>query len=164
MNAWDNVYPFVMAVANAHSFLTIWSIIVILTVKIILETKSWEVQLKSLFASIFTTFSFPLGNSDQSGSQEKLLIEGQGLAGCSPRDSGCYESSENLENGINDSNKPYNPHRLFSVDKFLCFLLLFLAYDFMLEFLPHSGCLFPSSLGPLVFISIISNVFVCTDR
>ncbi|XP_032910071.1 SAM and SH3 domain-containing protein 1-like isoform X4 [Catharus ustulatus] len=35
-------------------------------------------------------------NSDQSGSQEKLLIEGQG---CSPRDSGCYESSENLENG-----------------------------------------------------------------
>ncbi|XP_025005138.2 SAM and SH3 domain-containing protein 1 isoform X2 [Gallus gallus] len=38
-------------------------------------------------------------NSDQSGSQEKLLIEGQGLAGCSPRDSGCYESSENLENG-----------------------------------------------------------------
>ncbi|XP_063007619.1 SAM and SH3 domain-containing protein 1-like isoform X4 [Melospiza melodia melodia] len=38
-------------------------------------------------------------NSDQSGSQEKLLIEGQGLSGCSPRDSGCYESSENLENG-----------------------------------------------------------------
>ncbi|NXQ14720.1 SASH1 protein, partial [Peucedramus taeniatus] len=40
-------------------------------------------------------------NSDQSGSQEKLLIEGQGLSGCSPRDSGCYESSENLENGKN---------------------------------------------------------------
>ncbi|PKK33221.1 SAM and SH3 domain containing 1, transcript variant X3 [Columba livia] len=38
-------------------------------------------------------------NSDQSGSQEKLLIEGQSLTGCSPRDSGCYESSENLENG-----------------------------------------------------------------
>ncbi|XP_062497650.1 SAM and SH3 domain-containing protein 1-like isoform X4 [Pezoporus occidentalis] len=38
-------------------------------------------------------------NSDQSGSQEKLLIEGQGLTGCSPRDSGCYESNENLENG-----------------------------------------------------------------
>ncbi|XP_067398475.1 SAM and SH3 domain-containing protein 1 isoform X2 [Emydura macquarii macquarii] len=38
-------------------------------------------------------------NSDQSGSQEKLLIEGPGLSGCSPRDSGCYESSENLENG-----------------------------------------------------------------
>ncbi|CAI5770254.1 and SH3 domain-containing 1 isoform X4 [Podarcis lilfordi] len=37
-------------------------------------------------------------NSDQSGSQEKLLIDGQGLSGCSPRDSGCYESSENLEN------------------------------------------------------------------
>ncbi|XP_054825914.1 SAM and SH3 domain-containing protein 1 [Eublepharis macularius] len=35
-------------------------------------------------------------NSDQSGSQEKLLPDGQG--GCSPRDSGCYESSENLEN------------------------------------------------------------------
>ncbi|XP_073928530.1 SAM and SH3 domain-containing protein 1 isoform X3 [Castor canadensis] len=38
-------------------------------------------------------------NSDQSGSQEKLLVDGQGLSGCSPRDSGCYESSENLENG-----------------------------------------------------------------
>ncbi|KAJ6660151.1 hypothetical protein lerEdw1_018078 [Lerista edwardsae] len=37
-------------------------------------------------------------NSDQSGSQEKLLMDGQGLSGCSPRDSGCYESSENLEN------------------------------------------------------------------
>lgn len=38
-------------------------------------------------------------NSDQSGSQEKLLIDSQTLRGCSPRDSGCYESSENLENG-----------------------------------------------------------------
>ncbi|XP_049510459.1 SAM and SH3 domain-containing protein 1 isoform X2 [Panthera uncia] len=38
-------------------------------------------------------------NSDQSGSQEKLLVDSQGLSGCSPRDSGCYESSENLENG-----------------------------------------------------------------
>ncbi|XP_004673981.1 PREDICTED: SAM and SH3 domain-containing protein 1 isoform X2 [Condylura cristata] len=38
-------------------------------------------------------------NSDQSGSQEKLLVDSQGLRGCSPRDSGCYESSENLENG-----------------------------------------------------------------
>ncbi|XP_076844174.1 SAM and SH3 domain-containing protein 1a isoform X2 [Brachyhypopomus gauderio] len=34
-----------------------------------------------------------------SGSQEKLLSEGRGLAGDSPRDSGCYESNENLENG-----------------------------------------------------------------
>ncbi|XP_077752562.1 SAM and SH3 domain-containing protein 1 isoform X3 [Canis aureus] len=38
-------------------------------------------------------------NSDQSGSQEKLLVDSQGLSGCSPRDSGCYESSENLEHG-----------------------------------------------------------------
>ncbi|XP_074043892.1 SAM and SH3 domain-containing protein 1 isoform X2 [Macrotis lagotis] len=38
-------------------------------------------------------------NSDQSGSQEKLLIDSQGLSGCSPRDSGCYEGNENLENG-----------------------------------------------------------------
>ncbi|XP_036172251.1 SAM and SH3 domain-containing protein 1 isoform X5 [Myotis myotis] len=38
-------------------------------------------------------------NSDQSGSQEKLLVDSQALSGCSPRDSGCYESSENLENG-----------------------------------------------------------------
>ncbi len=37
-----------------------------------------------------------------SGSQEKLLSEGRGLVGDSPRDSGCYESNENLENG-NDS-------------------------------------------------------------
>ncbi|XP_034525155.1 SAM and SH3 domain-containing protein 1 isoform X3 [Ailuropoda melanoleuca] len=38
-------------------------------------------------------------NSDQSGSQEKLLVDSPGLSGCSPRDSGCYESSENLEHG-----------------------------------------------------------------
>ncbi|XP_077206524.1 SAM and SH3 domain-containing protein 1 isoform X5 [Paroedura picta] len=43
-------------------------------------------------------------NSDQSGSQEKLLTDGQSLSGCSPRDSGCYESSENLENA--KSQKP----------------------------------------------------------
>uniref|UniRef100_A0A4W4FIB0 SAM and SH3 domain containing 1a n=1 Tax=Electrophorus electricus TaxID=8005 RepID=A0A4W4FIB0_ELEEL len=46
----------------------------------------------------------PLQDSDPernalSGSQEKLLSQGRGLAGDSPRDSGCYESSENLENG-----------------------------------------------------------------
>ncbi|XP_059354531.1 SAM and SH3 domain-containing protein 1-like isoform X1 [Carassius carassius] len=34
-----------------------------------------------------------------SGSQEKLLCEGRGLLADSPRDSGCYESNENLENG-----------------------------------------------------------------
>uniref|UniRef100_G1KG51 SAM and SH3 domain-containing protein 1 n=1 Tax=Anolis carolinensis TaxID=28377 RepID=G1KG51_ANOCA len=44
-------------------------------------------------------------NSDQSGSQEKLLGDGQGLSGCSPRDSGCYESSENLENGNTKTRK-----------------------------------------------------------
>ncbi|XP_013883840.1 SAM and SH3 domain-containing protein 1 [Austrofundulus limnaeus] len=32
-------------------------------------------------------------------SQEKLLLNRRGLLGDSPRDSGCYESSENLENG-----------------------------------------------------------------
>ncbi|XP_033874102.2 SAM and SH3 domain-containing protein 1a isoform X6 [Acipenser ruthenus] len=37
--------------------------------------------------------------SSHSGSQETLLSDGQGLTGESPRDSGCYESSENLENG-----------------------------------------------------------------
>ncbi|KAF5907790.1 SAM and SH3 domain-containing protein 1 isoform X4, partial [Clarias magur] len=41
-----------------------------------------------------------------SGSQEKLLCEGRGLAASSPRDSGCYESSENLENG-----KPHKASR-----------------------------------------------------
>ncbi|XP_058163609.1 SAM and SH3 domain-containing protein 1 isoform X2 [Dasypus novemcinctus] len=39
------------------------------------------------------------GSSDHSGSQEKLLADGQGLRGGSPRDSGCYESSENLDSG-----------------------------------------------------------------
>ncbi|XP_067273739.1 SAM and SH3 domain-containing protein 1a isoform X9 [Pseudorasbora parva] len=34
-----------------------------------------------------------------SGSQEKLLCEGHVLMADSPRDSGCYESNENLENG-----------------------------------------------------------------
>ncbi|XP_031436497.1 SAM and SH3 domain-containing protein 1 isoform X3 [Clupea harengus] len=34
-----------------------------------------------------------------SGSQEKLLLEGPVPAGDSPRDSGCYESTEHLENG-----------------------------------------------------------------
>lgn len=50
----------------------------------------------------------PSGSSDPerlSGSQEKLLSEGRGLVGDSPRDSGCYESNENLENG-NDSFAP----------------------------------------------------------
>uniref|UniRef100_A0A3P9A898 SAM and SH3 domain containing 1a n=1 Tax=Esox lucius TaxID=8010 RepID=A0A3P9A898_ESOLU len=37
--------------------------------------------------------------SGLSGSQEKLLSEGQNVVGDSPRDSGCYESNENLENG-----------------------------------------------------------------
>ncbi|CAJ1078445.1 SAM and SH3 domain-containing protein 1a isoform X4 [Xyrichtys novacula] len=37
--------------------------------------------------------------SGLSGSQEKLLSEGRGMVGDSPRDSGCYESNENLENG-----------------------------------------------------------------
>ncbi|XP_047243636.1 SAM and SH3 domain-containing protein 1a isoform X3 [Girardinichthys multiradiatus] len=39
--------------------------------------------------------------SGLSGSQEKLLSETRGLVGDSPRDSGCYESNENLENGKN---------------------------------------------------------------
>ncbi|XP_024286258.1 SAM and SH3 domain-containing protein 1 isoform X4 [Oncorhynchus tshawytscha] len=38
------------------------------------------------------------GSSDQ-GSQEKLLLDRSGLLGDFPRDSGCYESNENLENG-----------------------------------------------------------------
>lgn len=55
----------------------------------------------------FSVSLYLLGSSDPersglSGSQEKLLSEGRGLVGDSPRDSGCYESNENLENG-NDS-------------------------------------------------------------
>ncbi|KAM9842573.1 SAM and SH3 domain-containing protein 1 [Aulostomus maculatus] len=37
--------------------------------------------------------------SQTGGSQEKQLVDRHGLMGDSPRDSGCYESSENLENG-----------------------------------------------------------------
>ncbi|XP_061599911.1 SAM and SH3 domain-containing protein 1 isoform X2 [Cololabis saira] len=39
------------------------------------------------------------GGSQSGGSQEKLLLDRRGVLGDSPRDSGCYESSENLENG-----------------------------------------------------------------
>ncbi|XP_022072653.2 SAM and SH3 domain-containing protein 1 isoform X5 [Acanthochromis polyacanthus] len=46
--------------------------------------------------------SDPERNSPSGGSQEKLLLDRRGLLGDSPRDSGCYESNENLENG-NDS-------------------------------------------------------------
>lgn len=45
--------------------------------------------------------SDPERSSQSGGSQEKLL-DVHGLAGDSPRDSGCYESNENLEHG-NDS-------------------------------------------------------------
>uniref|UniRef100_A0A8C5I4Q5 SAM and SH3 domain containing 1a n=1 Tax=Gouania willdenowi TaxID=441366 RepID=A0A8C5I4Q5_GOUWI len=48
-------------------------------------------------------------HSGLSGSQEKLLCEGRGLVGDSPRDSGCYESNENLENG--KSRKPSRSSR-----------------------------------------------------
>ncbi|XP_056281668.1 SAM and SH3 domain-containing protein 1 isoform X2 [Pseudoliparis swirei] len=43
--------------------------------------------------------SDPERGGQSEGSQEKLLLDRRGLAGDSPRDSGCYESSENLENG-----------------------------------------------------------------
>ncbi|KAK9534063.1 hypothetical protein VZT92_009137 [Zoarces viviparus] len=44
--------------------------------------------------------SDPERGSQSGGSQEKLLLlDRHGLAGDSPRDSGCYESNENLENG-----------------------------------------------------------------
>ncbi|XP_076999544.1 SAM and SH3 domain-containing protein 1 isoform X5 [Tamandua tetradactyla] len=41
-------------------------------------------------------------NSDQSGSQEKLLMDSQGLNRCSPRDSGCYEGSEPPDSGTKE--------------------------------------------------------------
>ncbi|XP_040917418.1 SAM and SH3 domain-containing protein 1 isoform X2 [Toxotes jaculatrix] len=43
--------------------------------------------------------SDPERGSQSGGSQEKLLLDRRGLMGDSPRDSGCYESNENLENG-----------------------------------------------------------------
>ncbi|XP_034418526.1 SAM and SH3 domain-containing protein 1 isoform X2 [Cyclopterus lumpus] len=43
--------------------------------------------------------SDPERGSQSEGSQEKLLLDRRGLTGDSPRDSGCYESNENLENG-----------------------------------------------------------------
>ncbi|TKS87001.1 SAM and SH3 domain-containing protein 1 [Collichthys lucidus] len=44
--------------------------------------------------------------SQSGGSQEKLLLDRRGLAGDSPRDSGCYESNENLENGRDKKTSP----------------------------------------------------------
>ncbi|XP_008289469.1 SAM and SH3 domain-containing protein 1 isoform X2 [Stegastes partitus] len=49
--------------------------------------------------------SDPERNSPSGGSQEKLLLDRRGLLGDSPRDSGCYESNENLENG-RDKKRP----------------------------------------------------------
>ncbi|KAM9316038.1 SAM and SH3 domain-containing protein 1 isoform 1-T1 [Gastrophryne carolinensis] len=46
-------------------------------------------------------------NSDHSGSQEKLLTEGENKG--SPRDSGCYESSENIEHGKSLTTSPISP-------------------------------------------------------
>lgn len=43
--------------------------------------------------------SDPERGSQSGGSQEKLLLDRRGLLGDSPRDSGCYESNENLDNG-----------------------------------------------------------------
>ncbi|XP_049917998.1 SAM and SH3 domain-containing protein 1 isoform X2 [Epinephelus moara] len=43
--------------------------------------------------------SDPERGSQSGGTQEKLLLDRRGLSGDSPRDSGCYESNENLENG-----------------------------------------------------------------
>ncbi|XP_075704294.1 SAM and SH3 domain-containing protein 1-like, partial [Rhinoderma darwinii] len=48
-------------------------------------------------------------NSDHSGSQERLLTEGESRSGCSPRDSGCYESSENIEHGKSQVTSPIPP-------------------------------------------------------
>uniref|UniRef100_A0A8C5PIW1 SAM and SH3 domain-containing protein 1 n=1 Tax=Leptobrachium leishanense TaxID=445787 RepID=A0A8C5PIW1_9ANUR len=48
-------------------------------------------------------------NSDHSGSQEKLLTESESNTRCSPRDSGCYEGSENLENGKSQKTSPISP-------------------------------------------------------
>ncbi|CAN9507475.1 unnamed protein product [Ophioblennius macclurei] len=49
----------------------------------------------------YDSSSDPERGGGLSGSQEKLLSDGRGLVGDSPRDSGCYESNENLENGKN---------------------------------------------------------------
>ncbi|CAI9539931.1 unnamed protein product [Staurois parvus] len=46
-------------------------------------------------------------NSDHSGSQEKLLTEGE-IAG-SPRDSGCYESNDHFEHGKSPVTSPLLP-------------------------------------------------------
>ncbi|XP_015241093.1 PREDICTED: SAM and SH3 domain-containing protein 1-like isoform X2 [Cyprinodon variegatus] len=43
--------------------------------------------------------SDPERSAQCGSSQEKLLLERRGVLGDSPRDSGCYESNENLENG-----------------------------------------------------------------
>lgn len=83
----------------------------------ILENSS-NVKCSTLAVSVVVVWS--AGNSDpehdgSSGdSQEKLLSESSAPPADSPRDSGCYESSENLENG-NDSLQPSSSSCLWSL-------------------------------------------------
>lgn len=55
-----------------------------------------------LVVMLCTTGSSDPERSSQSGGSQEKLLGLHGLTGDSPRDSGCYESNENLENG-NDS-------------------------------------------------------------
>ncbi|MEQ2197096.1 hypothetical protein XENOCAPTIV_022869, partial [Xenoophorus captivus] len=82
------------------------------TFKLLEEEDLDELNIKDpQHRAVLLTASFALkifppfpGSSDPersglSGSQEKLLSDSRGFVGDSPRDSGCYESNENLENG-----------------------------------------------------------------
>ncbi|TWW68847.1 SAM and SH3 domain-containing protein 1 [Takifugu flavidus] len=84
-----------------------------------------------------------------SGSQEKLLSEGRGLVGDSPRDSGCYESNENLEN-VHPQSRSNHPHTSTSTPTFS-----------QLPLLPLIACI--SSLASLLRTSQ-SNGSLCASR
>ncbi|CAB1331267.1 unnamed protein product, partial [Coregonus sp. 'balchen'] len=74
------------------------------SVEELLERINLKVQYKhrqthTLNLIVTTLHSDPDRSGQSGGSQEKLLLDRQGPLGDSPRDSGCYESNENLENG-----------------------------------------------------------------
>ncbi|TKS86982.1 SAM and SH3 domain-containing protein 1 [Collichthys lucidus] len=103
--------------------------------------------------------------SQSGGSQEKLLLDRRGLAGDSPRDSGCYESNENLENGkdkktsssMSRSSSGYESSRLPSPE---CPVVLkTLISTRKLQSKPaHPPCISPSPRPPKTLLSFAKSL------
>ncbi|KAG7509649.1 SAM and SH3 domain-containing 1-like isoform X1 [Solea senegalensis] len=116
--------------------------------------------------------SDPDRGSESRGSQEKLLLDRRGgLMGDSPRDSGCYESNENLENGrdkktsssVSRSSSGFESSRLSSPDPPALTLTLNLSSP--VKIFPHSPpecppCILPSPRPPKYSLGLVSPSFV----